>query len=117
MIGESEKAHASVREKSDEIWPQNQPASQGATLTVHTPKAGRRTLLQIACFCPQHSWDIVAAMNAWLSVRTTIALFLVIFGIGLIFTPSPDGRLMVGAFLAAIGLTFLFWVGLALRER
>jgi len=56
-------------------------------------------------------------MEPSLSVRLTIALFLVIFGIGLIFAPSPDGRLMVGAFLAALGLTFLFWVVLVLREK
>jgi len=56
-------------------------------------------------------------MTTWLSVRITIAVFFVIFGIGLIFAPSPDGRLMVGAFRAALGLTFLWWVALLLRER
>jgi hypothetical protein len=56
-------------------------------------------------------------MNPWLSVRVTIALFLTIFGIGLIFAPSPDGRLFAGAFLATIGLTFLLWVGLVLRAK
>lgn len=56
-------------------------------------------------------------MEPWLSVRLTIALFFVMFGIGLMFSSIPVLQVMAGSFLAALGLTFLFWVFLVIRER
>jgi hypothetical protein len=55
-------------------------------------------------------------MNIWLTVRTCIAVFLVLFGIGLMFVRSEDERLMLGALFAAIGLTFIFRMALVLRR-
>jgi hypothetical protein len=46
-------------------------------------------------------------MNNMFAVRTFLALFVSIFGLGLIFAHENDGRIMLGAFIAAIGLTFL----------
>lgn len=57
------------------------------------------------------------AMNIWLTVRTFIAIFFVAFGIGLMVARSEDMRLMVGALLAAFGLTFMLRMALVLRER
>jgi hypothetical protein len=55
-------------------------------------------------------------MNIWLTIRTFIALFLVVFGIGVMFN-SWTSRLATGALFAAFGLTFLVRVALVLRER
>ena len=54
-------------------------------------------------------------MNNWITVRTAAALFLVLFGIGLAFARSADGRIFIGSALAAVGLTFLLRLTLALR--
>ncbi len=56
-------------------------------------------------------------MSIWLTARTFIALFLILYGIGLIFVRSEYGLMMVGAVFAAIGLTFLFRMALVLRQR
>ncbi len=56
-------------------------------------------------------------MNIWLTVRTFIALFLIVFGVGLVFVRSEDSRILLGAVLAALGLTFMLRVALALRHR
>ncbi len=54
-------------------------------------------------------------MSAWLTVRTFAALFLVILGIGMMFT--ADVRIFVGAVLAALGLTFLVRLIMAFRTN
>ncbi len=54
-------------------------------------------------------------MSAWLTVRTFAALFLVILGIGMMFT--ADVRIFVGAALAAVGLTFLVRLAIAFRAN
>jgi hypothetical protein len=56
-------------------------------------------------------------MNLWLTVRTCIALFLAVFGIGLIFAAAPTERLLIGSLIAAIGLSFLLRMALVLRGR
>jgi hypothetical protein len=56
-------------------------------------------------------------MNPWLTTRMFIAVFLALFGIGLMFVRSEDGRVLGGAGIAAIGLTFLLRVALELRRR
>ncbi len=59
----------------------------------------------------------VLAMNIWLTVRTFIALVLILLGIGLMFVRSEDSRMLLGAVLAGIGLTFVLRMALALRQR
>lgn len=49
-------------------------------------------------------------------IRVFCAVFLVLLGIGLMFVRSEDARLMIGAALAAIGVTFLLRLALALRQ-
>jgi hypothetical protein len=56
-------------------------------------------------------------MNLWLTVRTCIALFLTVFGIGFIFVATPTERLLIGSLITAIGLTFLLRMALVLRAR
>ena len=58
----------------------------------------------------------VLPMNIWLTVRTFIALFLIVLGIGLVFVRTEDMRIMLGAVFAAIGLTFLLRMALVLRR-
>ncbi len=53
-------------------------------------------------------------MSKWLTVPTFLAFFLALAGLGLMFRPEP--LVMVGAVLAAIGLTFLLRLTLALRR-
>ena len=55
-------------------------------------------------------------MNIWLTVRTFLALFLIIFGVGLAFVRTEDMRILVGAALAAIGLTFMVRIALVLQQ-
>ncbi len=57
----------------------------------------------------------VLRMSTWLTVRTFIALFLALLGIGMMFT--PDIRIFVGAALAAIGFTFLVRLMVAFRAN
>jgi hypothetical protein len=54
-------------------------------------------------------------MSTWLTVRTFIALFLAILGVGMMFT--ADIRIFVGAMIAAIGLTFLVRLAIAFRAN
>jgi hypothetical protein len=54
-------------------------------------------------------------MNMWLTVRTFCALFLLTFGIGLIFGGAEHLSVTAGAFLAALGMTFLMRMAIALR--
>ena len=65
----------------------------------------------------QPSSDTVAAMNTWLTIRTSIALFLVISGVGLAFSNASDGRVLIGSLFVTIGLTFFLRVALALGEK
>jgi uncharacterized membrane protein YqaE (UPF0057 family) len=52
-------------------------------------------------------------METWMLVRTFIAFFLALFGVGLVAGTNESGALL-GAVLAALGLTFLlrFWVAI-----
>jgi hypothetical protein len=56
-------------------------------------------------------------MNIWLTIRSFIALFLIVLGIGLVFVRTEDMRIMVGAAFAAIGLTFMLRIALVLRQH
>jgi hypothetical protein len=56
-------------------------------------------------------------MSVWLTVRTFIAIFLTAIGIGLMFMRTEDMRILIGAVLIALGLTFLCKLALAARER
>ncbi len=56
-------------------------------------------------------------MNTWLTVRTFIAIFLGVFGLGLMFPRSDDMRLMLGALLFSLGAIFLLRMAIELRER
>jgi hypothetical protein len=55
-------------------------------------------------------------MNNWLAVRAFIAFYLAILGVGLMFG-QQDERLMVGALLVTIGVTFLLRMVVELRQR
>jgi hypothetical protein len=55
-------------------------------------------------------------MSFWMTLRTGAAVFLALLGIGLMFVRSEDSRLVIGAFIAAIGLTFLLRVAIVLRR-
>jgi hypothetical protein len=49
----------------------------------------------------------VPHMNIWLTIRSFIAFYLLAFGVAFIAN-APRERALVGAFFAAVGLTF-FW--------
>ncbi len=53
-------------------------------------------------------------MSMWLTVRTFAALFLVVCGIGMVFVPM-NPAMVIGALLAATGLTYLIRLLIALR--
>ena len=56
-------------------------------------------------------------MNNWLTVRTFLAFFFAILGIGVTFVRSDDQRILLGAIIASIGLTFLLRLSIALRAK
>lgn len=56
------------------------------------------------------SWS----MNIWILIRTFIAFFLALFGVA-VMAGADQSRAMVGALLAALGLTFLFRLLLSVR--
>ena len=56
-------------------------------------------------------------MNLWLTLSTFIAVFLTLFGIGLIFVRSEDERMMIGSAIAAIGITFLLRMRIELLQE
>jgi hypothetical protein len=56
-------------------------------------------------------------MNGWLQVRGFLALFVLIFGFGLMFGRSDDMRLLLGALFAAIGLAFLLRLVATVRRN
>jgi hypothetical protein len=47
----------------------------------------------------------------------SIALFLLISGSGLGFSSAPEGRVLIGAMFATIGLAFFLRVVLSPREK
>jgi hypothetical protein len=53
-------------------------------------------------------------MNIWIVVRTFIAFFLALFGVAVI-AGADQQRAMVGAVLAALGLTFLLRLCVAIK--
>lgn len=53
-------------------------------------------------------------MPVWITIRTYIAIFCVLFGIGLMFAPDEQ-RAMLGASVAALGFTFLWRLWIAIR--
>jgi len=55
-------------------------------------------------------------MNNWLAVRAFIAFYLAVLGVGLMFG-QQDQRLMVGALLVTIGVTFLVRMAIEFRQR
>ncbi len=59
----------------------------------------------------------VLRYDAWLTLRTFIALFLILFGVGLMFVHAEDNRILLGAVFAAIGLTFVLRMVLVLRQH
>jgi hypothetical protein len=50
----------------------------------------------------------------WLTLRVFIAFFFVLFGVGIIFRPDQFEDL-IGAFIAALGLTFFWRLWIAIR--
>jgi hypothetical protein len=46
-------------------------------------------------------------MNTWLTIRSFIALYLLLFGLAFMAN-VPEERALIGAFFAAVALTF-FW--------
>lgn len=55
-------------------------------------------------------------MNNWITIRTFLALFLMLFGIALMFSHAEGGRILLGVILAAIGSTFMVRLAIALRR-
>jgi uncharacterized Tic20 family protein len=53
-------------------------------------------------------------MSIWIIIRTFIAFLLVLFGVA-VMAGAEQTRAMVGAFLAALGLTFLWRLWLTIR--
>ncbi len=62
------------------------------------------------------SCHTVSRMTNWLTVRTFLAFFLALAGLGLMLVRPPDPVVVVGALCAAIGLTFLFRLTMTLRR-
>jgi hypothetical protein len=52
----------------------------------------------------------------WLHLRTFLAIFLAVLGIGLMFGRSSDPGLLPGAFFVALGVHYLLVLSLALRR-
>lgn len=53
-------------------------------------------------------------MDIWLTIRTFIAFYLLLLGLAVMFGTS-DGRAFLGAFLAALGLSFFWRLWVAMR--
>ncbi len=56
-------------------------------------------------------------MNTWLTIRMFTAVLLGALGLGLMFGRSEDNRVMLGALLFAVGLTFLLRMAIEFRQR
>jgi hypothetical protein len=54
-------------------------------------------------------------MNIWIIIRTFIAFFLALFGVA-VMAGADQQRALVGALLAALGLTFLWRLWLAMQK-
>jgi hypothetical protein len=54
-------------------------------------------------------------MNIWLTIRTFIAFYLLLFGLAFMAN-APQERALLGALFAAVGLTFFWrmWVAVAI---
>ena len=55
-------------------------------------------------------------MNIWLTVRTFIAFYFVLFGVAYM-AGAGQWRAIVGAFFAALGVTFLWRLWVAIRAQ
>lgn len=53
-------------------------------------------------------------MNIWLTIRSFIAFYLLLFGLAFM-AGVPDQRSLLGAFFAALGLTFFWRLWVAMR--
>jgi hypothetical protein len=53
-------------------------------------------------------------MELWLTIRSFIAFFFLLFGVA-VMAGVPDQRNLIGAFLAALGLTFFWRLWLTMR--
>ena len=58
--------------------------------------------------------DLILGMQIWIIIRTFIAFFLVAFGLAYM-SGVPDMRALIGAFLVALGATFLWRLWIAIR--
>jgi hypothetical protein len=54
-------------------------------------------------------------MPIWIMIRTFIAIFFVLFGLALIAGRGNDPLALLGALLAALGITFLWRLWVAMR--
>jgi hypothetical protein len=57
----------------------------------------------------------IIPMNIWIIIRTFIAFFLALFGVA-VMAGADQQRALVGALLAALGLTFLWRLWLAMQK-
>jgi len=55
-------------------------------------------------------------VNKFLTLRMFCAAFLSLFGLGLIFVRAADMQLLIGALVAAVGITFFIQVALVVRR-
>lgn len=55
--------------------------------------------------------NVFAALQVW------AAMFLTLFGLGLVFANRDAGSLLVGSILGSLGLTFLILTAVNLRRR
>jgi hypothetical protein len=53
-------------------------------------------------------------MSAWITIRTFIAFYFLLFGFAYM-AGVPDGRALIGASFAAIGMTFFWRLWVAMR--
>jgi hypothetical protein len=56
-------------------------------------------------------------MNTWLTIRTFIAFYLLLFGLAFMAN-APQERALLGAFFAAVALTFFWrmWVAIVIGK-
>lgn len=53
-------------------------------------------------------------MDAWSTIRVFIAFYFVLFGLAFM-AGAPQDRVLVGAFFAAVGITFFWRLWVAVR--
>lgn len=56
----------------------------------------------------------VPAMDIWLTIRSFIAFYLLLFGLGYM-SGASDQRVVLGSFFAALGLVFFWRLWIAMR--